>query len=159
MKTVRVNRFVSAVAALALIVGTGGCATVYQKSEFSGMDGYSSKVISDDTVEIQYMVSQPWNFSKVLNFSLYRAAEMATERGYFSFKLLVLKEYSVGTSKIAKCTVQFIDPPAAERILPETADQLATYDLVGLGVFKPGDAFVASELKRMIDVKLIDVKK
>ncbi|WP_268972707.1 hypothetical protein [Undibacterium baiyunense] len=43
-----------------------------------------------------------------------------------------MNEYHAGTSKIAKCTVQFFNPPAAERKLPETADQLATYDLVGL---------------------------
>lgn len=159
MKTVKVNRFVNVVAALALIISIGGCATTYQKSEFWGMDGYSSKVISDDTIEIQYMVSQPWNFSKVSNFALLRAAEMTTERGFYSFKLLALREHNAGTSKIAKCTVQFFNPPVAERNLPETADQIAGYDLVGLGIYKPGDVFVASGLKRVIDAKLMNGKK
>ena len=159
MKTIKVNRFVSVVAALVLIVSIVGCAKPYQKSEFWGMDGYSSKVISDDTVEIQYMVSQPWNFDKVRHLSLYRAAEMATERGFHSFRLLALRESGIGTSKFANCKVQFFNPPLAERNLPETADQLAGYDLVGIGIYKPGDVFVASGLKRVIDAKFMDGKK
>ena len=155
MKTAKVNRFLSVVTALALIVSIGGCATAYQKSEFWGMDGYSSKVISDDTVEIQYMVSQPWNFSKASNFSLLRAAELATERGFYSFKLLAMNEYHAGASKIATCTVQFFNSPAADRKLPEKGDQLVAYELVGLGIFRSGDVFLASELKRAITTKLM----
>lgn len=105
------------------------------------------------------MVSQPWNFSKVSNFSLLRAAELATERGFYSFKLLAMNEYQAGTSKIAKRTVQFFNPPTAERKLPLTVDQLAAYDLVGLGIFTSGDVFVASELTRAIVAKLKEAKK
>lgn len=159
MKTVKASRFVSVVAALVLIFSLGGCATAYQKSEFLGMDGYSSKVISDDTVEVQYMVSQPWNFNKVSNFALLRAAEMTTERGFYSFKLLALREYNAGTSKIANCKVQFLNPPTEQRKLPETADEIAAYDLVGLGILPSGYVFVASELKRVIEAKYVEGKK
>lgn len=159
MGSAQANRFVKVVAGLALIASIGGCATSYQKSEFWGMDGYSSKAIREDTVEIQYMLSQPWNFSKVLNFALFRAAEMTTERGFHSFKLLDLKEYTVGSSKVAKCTVQFFNPSSDERRQPETADQRAAYELVGSGIYKSGDTFVASELKKVIAAKHMDEKK
>ena len=43
--------------------------------------------------------------------------------------------------------------------MPETADQLAAYDLVGLGIFTSRDDFAASELTRVIVAKLKNAKK
>ena len=76
------------VAASALTLVACATATPYQAaSEPGGFDGFSQQLIENDRARISFGGNSLTNRETVENYLLYRAAEVAVERGYETFTL------------------------------------------------------------------------
>jgi len=76
------------VAASALTLAACATATPYQAaSEPGGYDGFSQQLIENDRARISFGGNSLTNRETVENYLLYRAAEVAIERGYETFTL------------------------------------------------------------------------
>lgn len=71
---------------LVMVAALGGCVTSYQRKGFTG--GYSETQISDDVYQITFIGNGYTGRSRVRDFAMYRAAELAMTSGYDYFVIM-----------------------------------------------------------------------